>query len=265
MARALLLLGVLLLAQPCAAAVAHVKSDQGFCTGSTSGGNISGTCSNVATKTFTFTATTTNDAVLILVGCSGSATETTISLSATGWTFTQVGSITGSTGSSGWAAAFKAYAPNTSAATITQTWSNSCQTGAATFINDLIDEFSGMDGTNFVDVNNSATANSTTSCNNVSVTPSVDNDGLWAACNDNQTAAAAGWTKGADDTQSDIAVYKILSGGSGASQSPGFSSSTGTSYVTFLVGIKPAGGGGGGCTAAPGLMLTMGVGNCKGH
>jgi hypothetical protein len=209
--------------------------------------------SPASSTTFSFTATTTGDGVLFAVGCgTGGGTPSSVTLTASGWATTQIGTLIGNT-TAGFFAAFKAYAPNTSAATFTLNWGASC----GGFMNDLIDEFAGMDATNFVDASNSATANSVTSCNSVSVTPTVSNDGLWAACNDNQTAAGASWTKGADDTQSDIAVWRVLVGGSGVSQSPGFSSSTGTVYTVFMVAIKPAGA----ASCTPTLAL-MGVGRC---
>ena len=129
-------------------------------------------------------------------------------------------------------AAFRAYSPNTSAATITMTWT----TGSCTFMNDLVDEFSGEDLTNFVDASNSATGSGSPTA---SVTPVNNNDGVWGAANDSVTAVGSGYTKGADDTQQDWSEWKILSGSAGIAQTVNFTGS-GT-YTIFAATIKPAG------------------------
>src|SRR5919201_1244173 len=137
-------------------AVAHLQSAQGECGSAAHAGNIASNCGSVATQTFSFTATNANDGVLIAVGCgSNASTPSAISLSATGWTFTQIGGIVGST-TAGFEAAFKAYSPNTSATTVTMTWTVS-GSSCSGFMNDLVDEFSGEDLTSFVDASNSGT------------------------------------------------------------------------------------------------------------
>src|SRR4029077_17767271 len=122
----------------------------------------------------------------------------------------------------GFQAIFQAYAPNTSAATITQTWTISSG-GCNLFFNDLIDEFSGADATNFVDAS-STPATGTTGCS-LSVTPVVNNDGLWFACNDNASGSGT-YTKGGDDAAGDWTEWKILSGGAGVSQASAWTSTT---------------------------------------
>jgi hypothetical protein len=123
----------------------------------TFGGNISSGCGSVVTKAFTYTATGTGNGVLVYISCADNAgTPSAVSLTATGWSFTQVGTIIGST-TAGFGALFKAYAPNTTAATLTQTWTaTNCGAAGATFINDLVDEWArAWTLTNFVDASNS--------------------------------------------------------------------------------------------------------------
>jgi hypothetical protein len=209
------------------ATVAHVKSAYGACVANSALGSpsnfVSG-CNNVATDTFTYTANATGNGVLIYLTCGGATLPTNVTLAASGWTLTQVGAISGnSTG--GWVSVFKAYAPNTSSATFTITWT--VATGnCGGFMNDMIDEFSGVDATNFVDASIVTNGNGTSnSCNTLAVTPVASNDGLWFACDDTVSAVTGSYTEGNHDTQSDRTAWRILSGGAGVSQSPGYTAS----------------------------------------
>ena len=230
------LLLLLILSAPAWGAVAHVASNQGYCNSSAHSGNMGSNCSSgVKTNTFTHTPTAANNAVLIWVGCAGTS-ETTVTLTATGWTITQVGSLIGSS-AAGYAALFKGYAPSTSAATFTVTFSATCND----FMNDVLDEFSGVDQTNFVDSSLVALETGSISIN---ITPSVANAMVWAVANDSITAVGAiggtTATKGADDTQQDWTEYRLLSGGSGVQISAAF---TGTVPATMaVVSIKPVAG-----------------------
>jgi hypothetical protein len=211
-------------------AVVHVKSQGGSCN---SGTGFASACNGATTKTFTYTASASNanEGVLFLVGCSCASTTNTFTLTATGWTITQVGSAAGVSGSR--VAVFKAYAPNTSLTTFTL----STSVANGNFYDALIDEFSGVDATNFVDASSLSTG---AGCGG-SVTPVASNDGIWFACNDSVTATAAPYTTGADDLAQDVAEWKILSGGAGAAQSPSYTSSGTASWGA--VAIKPAVGG----------------------
>lgn len=228
-------------AQVAEAAVSHIASSQGFCTNVSNAGNMSATCSAATSEAFSFTPTNTNDGVLFFLTCAANlATPSVVSLSASGWTFTQVGSITGSV-SSGFVAVFRAYAPNSSAATITQSWtvsSGSCNN----FMNDLTDEFSGMDTSNFVDASNSANLSGVPS---VSLTPVSNNDMVWGAADDsiaapsvNNSVCGTAGTIGANDTQQDMSEYRLLSGGGGSSCTVQFNGSG--SFMIFAVAIKAA-------------------------
>ena len=238
---------------PSATSVAYQKSDQGYCNGNTAAGNMSGVCDNVNTKTFTYTPQQGNDGVLIAVGCAATTTPSSVTLSGSGWTFTQVGSILGSVGASGWFALFKAYAPNTSQVTITQTWNglgvNLCGNGSKGFMNDLVDEWKGMDPTNFVDAVGTL-SNGSSGCT-ANVTPNAANDGLDGLCNDTVTGVGGGYTNGANDTQGDWSEYTVLSGGAGVSQTVNFTSSGAANE--FAVAIKPAPN----CTADDGATVNQ--------
>jgi hypothetical protein len=211
--------------------IAHVASAQGQTGGAGASGNISG--SAAASKAFTYTATTAGNGLLVSVGISSTATPTAVTLTATGWSFSQVGGIVGNT-TAGFMACFRAYVPNTSLATVTVAWTGSA---GVTFNNDLVDEFSGIDPTNFVDASNSATGSGTPT---VSVTPATSDTMIWVAANDSATAvgniAGSAATKGADDTLQDWSEYRQISGGSGVAQSCTVTGSG--NYTMFGVAIK---------------------------
>jgi hypothetical protein len=232
---------------PAWAVVAHVKSDGGNCTASFAG-NMPAACSSTLTTTFTFTPTTTNDGVLFYEICSDTSTATGVTLTASGWTTTEIGSIVGST-TAGWSAVFQAYAPNTTQATFTVTWTGG--TSCNNFMADLVDEFSGMDGTNFVDASNSSTATGS-GCGMLSVTPVANNDGIWFGCADSVTGTGT-YTKGADDLANDWTEWAILSGGAGVPQAAAWTTSG--AMTTWGVAIKPAAA----ATGVP-LRLLLGVG-----
>lgn len=226
-----------LLCSPAWGAVAHVIANQGFCSGSAGGNVTSGACSG-STFTFTFTASNTGDAVFFTIYGSTTSTTNVASLSASGWTFTVI-PCTGATNctsgtfgtSNNRAAAFWAYAPNTSLVTITGSFGGV----SAGFMGDLEDEFSGVDGTNAVSASTAIAGSGSCSA---SVTPGENNDGLWGICVDSVTAVGSGFTKGGDDTQQDWSEWKILSGGSGVSQTVNFTGS-GT-FQEMAVAIKAA-------------------------
>jgi hypothetical protein len=138
-------------------AVAHVASGQGFddIGLSTAGGNmVHAGGVGLTTKTFTYTATGTGNAVLFwVVMVPLSTSPTTCSLTATGWSTTQIGGIVNGGTSGGCSAMFSAFAPNTSAATFTMSWNQ----GTSSWFSDLIDEFSGTHATTIAAGNNSAT------------------------------------------------------------------------------------------------------------
>lgn len=115
------------------------------------------------------------------------------------------------------------------------------KTGSATFINILLDEWSGTDTTSPIDVS-SATFNTVSACvSNGNM--SVDNEAMVSASQDSITNVgninSSAATKGADDLAQDWTEYRILSGsGSGSSITATFTgTAAGSECVTF--GVKP--------------------------
>jgi hypothetical protein len=196
---------------------------------------------NTLVQTFTGTATNANDAILFFVQLKpSSGTLTTVTLAATGWTFTNIVTIFGDS-ATGYAAVFAAIAPNTSLATFTVTWSGGTATSSS-FDEQLADEFTGNDrvgGTTTFDAHNSAFSDTTYA--NLSVTPANNNDGVWFALSDSATNAAAPYTKGCDDGNNDLTEWKILLGNSGVAQTSAWTGSTGA-YLQAGVTIKPLAG-----------------------
>lgn len=201
-------------AQAGGGAVTHVT---GGCSGFTQ------TTVVVTNFTFTCTANATNNAIFFAVDCAASGTVTSTSLTATGWTITQLTAVTGST-TAGWSASYGALAPNTSSATFTATFTGGGNCG---FVSALRDEFTGNSTVGGTTTFNAHNANTATSggCTGAAVTPPNANEAVVFSCFDSVTAVGGGYTKGQDDAQMDWSQYKILSGGSGASQSPSFTSS----------------------------------------
>lgn len=190
------------------------------------------------TSTFNTSATTAGDAICVQIAAAASTLPTSATLTASGWTFTQIAPVSGLTvwTATAVAATFCAIAPNTSSVTFTATFIAGSGYAA---ISILGDEFSGNDttgGTTTFESANSATA--TSGSPTVNVTPVSNNDGLWGACQDTTSAVLAGFTKGADDTQGDWTEWKILSGQAGTPQTVSFTGGPG--YIIQAVAIKPA-------------------------
>jgi hypothetical protein len=241
----------LLCASPAYAVVAHAKSDGGFCGGGRNG-NMPSACASTNTTTFTYTPNATGGQILFGMTCAATGgTPSAVSLTASGWTTTQIGGIDGTTTSAiGFSSLFRAYALNTSATTFTVTWTvagSSC----SGFMNDVIDEFSGGDATNFVD--NNMVGHNTTGCAG-SITPVANDTGVWFFCSDSVTAVAGGYTKGGDDlSPGGWGEWKILTGGAGVSQASNWTTSG--NYLIVGATIKPAGAATTNCT-----RLLLGVG-----
>lgn len=222
----------LFLCPPSFAAVAHVA-----------GGCSAGGTGTSGTNAFTFscTASATNDAVVFEVSCTGGGTPTAVTLTATGWTITALSAVYGSA-TAGRTATFGAITPNTSAATFTATFTGGSD--CSTFTLHQQDEFSGVDttgGTTTFDAHNQST-NTTGGCSGITVTPANANDAVWWGCVDSVTALSGGYTVGQDDAGGDRTEFKILTGGSGVAQSPGYTSSG--AFTLGGVTIKASGGGG---------------------
>jgi hypothetical protein len=228
---------------------AYVKAGAGICTGTLSG-NATGSVCSVSTTSmqFTFTPGAINNGVLFHVGCAAtSGTVTAVSLTGSGWTTTQQGSIIGNT-TAGFVAAFRAYAPNTSATTFTVSWTTSASNCGA-FLNDMIEEWSNVNQTNFVDATGSGGAcagGGASGCTGCSVTPVAADDGIMSFCQDSVTDCGGGtggvctgsvFSKGADDGSGEWSEHRVLTGNAGVSQSVTFVPASGAANQ-FVFAIK---------------------------
>ena len=196
-----------------------------------------------ATQTFSAAAAGANHAVLVLVTnkfINGSA-WTGVSITATGWTFVQIGSIT-SEPSVGLAnsALFVAISPNTTTRTFTVTWTGgSCEAGHNAY--QIGDEFSGTNlagGASTVTAYSVVCGSSGTSIT-TTVTPTRNNEMLWAGtlCAGNPSAGS-GYTQGSIDSANDISEYKTLNGGVGASQTVNMTQSPGGYWMLGAAAIS---------------------------
>ena len=187
--------------------------------------------------TLNYTPVGTSNAVVVLVGCR-SPGVTGMSLTASGWTFTPISGLVGPSGFFDFISTFGAITPNTAAATftVTLTGGNGDCTGNDTTV--MVDEFSGSDitgGTTTFDAHNESLDPAPGGiCTGAPVTPANNNDAIWYACFDNVTGVTGGYTKGQDDTTGDWTEYKILSGGLGVVQNPGFI--TNPNFSSFALG-----------------------------
>lgn len=198
------------------------------------------TTSSASTATFTTSATNSNDAICIQAAAAANTLPTGVTITASGWTFTQIAPASGMTTwpSVASAASLCAISPNTTSVTFTVTFTGGANFSATSILGD---EFSGNDttgGATTFDAQGAATA--TSGAPTVNVTPANNDDGVWGAAQDNTSAVGSGYTKGADDTGGDWTEWKILSGGSGTPTTVNFSGTGG--YIMQAVTIKPSGG-----------------------
>ena len=196
----------------------------------------SGQSGSATTQTVNVQAANTGDAVVLHVFCGTGTVPTAVAVSATGWTFHQVGAITGSAVAGNWAASFGAIAPNTDTAAITVWWGLSA---SCNFMNALGDEFANNDptgGTTTFDGHAEAQGNG--SCA-TSLVIAHDNDAVWAACTSNidATSPGPGYTLGADDRMGDLAAFAITTDPAGTTE-PVIFNNVGD-FVTTAVSIAP--------------------------
>ncbi len=204
---------------------------------------------NSSSLTFTFTgsANAANEAVVVGVDCVSNTAATAVSLTGSGWTFTQLGGI-GFSGSSS-AAVFGAISPNTTSATFTVTWTGA---GSCTFHREMGDEFGGVNttgGTTTFDCGTTCSggsnnAHSTNGSCSVNVTTGSANEAVWGVCwpSSSVTALGTGYSAGANDAQGDRAEYKLTTDAAGTLETVNFTSTT--TYNAVAVTIKPADAGG---------------------
>src|SRR5262245_58701851 len=161
-----------------------------------------------AIDTFTAQAHAAGNAVVIQVSCAAAAVPNAVSLSATGWTFQQLGGVTASAVSPQRSATFVAIAPDAVGATFTVAWSGSNCSGGKNIVGDefaMVDPAGGaisFDSVNAIEGTGDCVG-----------TVRLDHaaGAVWAACNSdgNVNAIGPGFIKGADDNVGDWSEYAI--------------------------------------------------------
>jgi hypothetical protein len=191
--------------------------------------------------TFSAGATNTSDAIVVLVSITDAVVPSSVQITATGWTWTQLGTIITSAGNNSYTACFVAIAPNTTIVTHTVAWVGGSG-GSTSFQGAIGDEFTGNDttgGSTTFDAFNSASSGASGNPT-VIVIPANNNDALWGGTYDSVTAVGANFNVGVNDANGDWTEFQILTGGRGTPQTVNFAGSAG-GYTIFGVSIKPSG------------------------
>jgi hypothetical protein len=170
--------------------------------------------------------------VVVHAACDGAASPTAVSLTAPGWTFTQIASIAGV--SSKWGTAFTAIAPDTAPATFTVTWVTGSCSGN---MNEVGDEFANADTTTPVDAVDMMGGGG--DCQGM-VTTTRAGDAIWAACSTGGTTTGTGpgYTKSGDDAHDDWSEYKLTTDPAGTVETATFVSASGGGHVMDVVAIR---------------------------
>jgi hypothetical protein len=180
-------------------------------------------------------ASAAGDAVVIMIGCAGNNEPTAASMSAPGWTFTQLVGVNG--GAPGpWAATFGAIAPNANATTATGVFTvqSTCQ-GSMAYVGDVFSNTDQSGGSMTFD--GTGGANGGGNCDGTVVTGSAD-ETIWAAC---MAAMVTGAGPGYMQSQGGGvgSEYEMTTVPAGTTVDAPFVSS-GTN-VMMVVAIRPAG------------------------
>jgi hypothetical protein len=183
------------------------------------------------TAGFQITPSHQGDAILLHVACDGAATATTVTASAPGWTFVQLGTLVGL--ATKWGAAFGATAPDTALTTVTVTWNITCNG-----IDALADEFANVDPAAPFDAFDIASGQG--SCAAALTTASAG-DAIWAACSSGGTLVGAdpGYIKAGDDTNDDWSEYKLTTDPAGTVETATFAAQPPGTFVMTTVALKP--------------------------
>jgi hypothetical protein len=184
--------------------------------------------------TFTAQAQHAGDTVLLATTCQ-TGTPSAVSVTAPGWTVSQVGPITGA-GGNRWVASFAATVPDTAGATFTVTWTSPTTCFLA---NELGDEFASSTGVVAVDAHAETFTGKTPQAMLTTVSAG---DLLWGACSSGGTllATGAGYTKGADDGNDDWTEYEPTSDAAGTVEVVDFQSS-GAVYALVAIALTANG------------------------
>jgi hypothetical protein len=189
-----------------------------------------------ASDSFPARAHAASNAVVLQVSCNASEVPTAVSVSASGWTFAQLGPITASTSSTQRSATFVAITPDAADTTVTVNWSGSTCTSSK---NEIGDEFAMADPAGgAVTFDGSNATQDTGSCAGAVTTGHAD-DAVWAACNSENkvTAVGSGFIKGADDRAGDWSEYTITNDHAGTVEAVQFVNGN-VGYVLSMVTLK---------------------------
>lgn len=186
------------------------------------------------TDSFTVHAEHTGDAIVVHAYCGAAAMPTAVALEASGWTFTQINPIVGSTSPADWAAGFGAIAPDTVTATFTVTWTVAdCGFGLDT----LSDEFTNNDPTGGTTTFSArAEAYGTGDC--VTQIPSgAPGDMIWAGCSAGVLGTGPGFSKAADDGGGNWTEYRVTTDSKGTLEPISFANQAAHDFIVTAVTI----------------------------
>jgi hypothetical protein len=186
---------------------------------------------------FTAQARAPGNAVVLQVSCAGNAVPTAVAVTASGWSFTQLGPIVASAMSPQRSATFAAIAPDTIATAVSVRWTGSnCAAGT----NDLGDEFSMTDPAGGqITFDNARTVMGVGDCAGTIATMHAG-DAVWAACNSDASvnAVGPGFIKAGDDAVGDWTEYKITDDPAGTMEQVVFLNDD-VPFVLSMVTLKP--------------------------
>jgi len=187
--------------------------------------------------TFTTHAIAAGDAIVFEVSCSTTlAAPTALSVSAPGWTFAQIGALSGSVAAQRYIASFGAIAPDTANVSITVTWTTaSCDIGRT----EIGDEFANADPTGgTVTFDGHTEATGTGNCQ-ATVTTGHDRDAVWGACISAGAVSGVGpgFTKTGDDGTGNWSEYRLTTDPGGTAEAVTFTNTT--AYALAAMTIKP--------------------------
>lgn len=179
-----------------------------------------------ASQTFTAAAHAANDAIVIMVLTKCDTATTGVTVTGSGWTWSQIGSLTVNTTVSPQVcfAAFGAISPNTTSTTFTVSWTGGTFS-AGHSAEEIGDEFSHVNTAGGTTTFNAvALTDGASGLPSASVTPPNNNEALWGAAFGGATAytAGSGFTQGSSDGDGDITEYQLLSGGANVPQTVNF-------------------------------------------
>lgn len=174
--------------------------------------------------------------IIVAGGANATAPTITIADSPGAHTWIECNPVKAQAGS-GSMRGFYAIAKNTSATTITITSSTT-----PSFMNVLGNEFDGVDQVSPIGAHDEASG-ATGSPISAAMVLDVDDEAVWAACNDSITAVGnidgSAATKGADDLQQDWTEWRVLVGRNGASITAAFTGTSGA-WIQLSSVLRPA-------------------------